>query len=386
MINPDVFAPDDYVSPENAGYAWSLFIGVGLLGIVCGGLIVWMLLKARALSKAHARDEKEMLDLAARPLSAGPHRVVFGRVDLDEEDDVALEIDIDQTVNDHSSKNGRWHTWDEVDRELKKKPFYLVRDDGETIYVEPPEDVLVVDDLDTKYPIDAPRTRVRFADVRRGEQFFVYGDLDRGAHPRGQSAYRDGSGWILRSPRQRMLLATAAISGRYRERIHYLNLVGGVSAVIFVILHAFITMPFLEAAFFGTRTTGTVVDRKTWVTTNKGNKTNHYSLTVKTPDNLVFDQEVSHVLYEAMIAERVGDDPASIPVLETAHSERASYFGFEPNLLVFWLLFGTIVWLTTVIIVALEYRNRLPWYDRPKLNEHGGSGYWVEPRPQNPVV
>jgi hypothetical protein len=385
VITPVVFAPGEYVSPEDVGYAWSLILGVGYLGIVCGALIISLLVKARSLSKAHAREEEEMLDLAARPLSSGPRRVVRGRVECEDGKDVAIEIDIDQVVTDRSSKNGRWHTWDETDRTTRKTPFYLAREDGETIYVDPPDDVLVVDELETKYPIKAPRTRIRFADVRRGETFFVYGDLDRGPHPRAQSAYRDGDGWILRSPRQRMLLATDAIRERYRARVSYLNLVGGFLALMFVLAHVLITRPFLEAALFGTHTSGNVIDHRTWVTTHKGNQTTHYSLTAQTPDGLVLTQEVSRRLFDAMVPTQPDQDAATIPVLESGHSPSSSFIGLEPTLLGFWLFGGVMVSITAAIFTVMGYRTRVPWYDRPKLNEHGGSGYWIEPRPQNPV-
>jgi hypothetical protein len=386
MIAPLAFAAEDFVPPDHAGFALSLFFGVGLLGIVVGALVIWMLVMARSLSKAHAREEKEMLDLAARPLSAGPHRVVCGRVELDEGSDVAIQIDIDQKVHDHSSKNGKWHTWDESDRSTKRAPFYIVRDDGETIYVEPPRDLLVVDSLETKYPIDAPRRRIRVSDVRRGERFFVYGDLDRGAHPRARGAYRDGSGWIMRSPRQRMLLATDAIRGRYKERIAYLYLVGGIWAAIFVLAHAFVTAPFLKAALFGTRTTGTVIDHRTWVTTNKGQSTTHYGLTVQTADGLILSQEVERPLFDAVSPAKPGDvEAATIPVLEAGRSERTSYLGYEPNLPGFWIFIGALVSIVAIILTVSGYRSRVPWYDRQKLDEHGGEGSWVEPRPHNPV-
>jgi hypothetical protein len=260
-----------------------------------------------------------------------------------------------------------------------------VRDDGEAIYVDPPDDVFVADTLETQYPINSPRTRVRVADVRRGEMFFVCGDLDRGSHPRAQSAYRDGDGWILRSPRQRMLLVTDAIRDRYRARISFLYWAGGIFAIIFVVAHALITGPFLAAAIFGTHTMGNVIDAGTWVTVNKGNKTTHYRLTARTPDGVVVTQEVSRRLFDAMWPEK-SDENATIPVLETLHSADASYIGLEPSLFGFWLFGGTMLSVAAAIVAQAAYRKRVPWYDMPKLNEHGGSGYWVEPRPANPVV
>lgn len=183
-----------------------------------------------------------------------------------------------------------------------------------------------------------------------------------------------------------MLLATDAIHHRHQERISFLNLVGSLLAVSFIVVHVCLTASFLDAAVFGEHTTGQVTYGETWVTSNKGHRTTRYSLTVKTPDGLVLTREVPRKLFEATWPLRPGEDAASIPVLETGQSTSSSYFGFEPGLLrlgLFVAVFGSLVAAASTLA---GYRRRAAWYDRAKLNERGGSGAWNEPRPQKPVL
>ena len=82
-------------------------------------LIGYLVVRAAALAQAQEREHALLLERAAKPLSRGPSRVVEGRVDLDGAEDVAVEIDIIQSVIDVTTKNSTSHSWKEVSRSVR---------------------------------------------------------------------------------------------------------------------------------------------------------------------------------------------------------------------------------------------------------------------------
>jgi hypothetical protein len=317
---------------------------------------------------------------AREPLAVGAQRVVHGTVAVDGPVDAAIQIDVEQAVKNHKSKNGHWHTWQEVARRVQASPFYLVPPEGETVYVEPDERVLVVDAIETKYPLDAPLRRRRVADVRRGEEFFVYGELVRGPHPRAQSAYRDGVGWVLRAPRgARMLLANEAIGDRYPKRAKFLLAWGLVVGLVGGGLNAWLTWPFVAASIAGEASSAQVTDSWTYNTTHKGKTTTHYAIRVRLADGRTVEDTFSRATYEWAHGPR--DLPLTIPVVRAQGWTSAVFFGTTPYVLLPWAMMGTFVALFTAATLVSAYRGRLAWYDRKTLDDYGGKRRWNETRP-----
>jgi hypothetical protein len=379
--------PTDYFPPPAFGGPSAFFFCILVLGIGVACAILYMILHARTLLLAERRTQTEILESAARPLSPGPRRVVGGRVDVDATDGVAVELDIEQYVVDVSNKNGCYHEWRESDRKLRALPFYLLQDGGDPVYVEPGNDVFVVDTIENRYPDDMPRFRIRAADVRRGEEFYVYGDLHLGPHPRARTAYRDGgTGWVLRAPqRGPMLMASEIIRDRYRSRISFLRSSAYVAGVLFVVTHGLCTAPYLVASFFGRHTTADVADTHHWATRDKHNAIiQHYSLHVVTDDGLSIEQEVGREAYFRVSSVRDRGDTAVVPILRTSWSA-ATYIGEEAYVSVLFPILGGIFASLGLLLVYGVYQQQIPWYDRRKLVEHGGPGKWIESRPGAPV-
>jgi hypothetical protein len=379
------FEAADFVPPACAAGGWVWLVAVGVMGVGWGAEIVYAWLHARRLLAREAREESAMHEKAERPLAPGPSRVVSGRVEPDGAHDVAVEIDIEQEVKNHTSKNSRWHVWTEKTRDVRASAFYLVREDGESIYVEPDRGVLVADSIETRYPDDKPMRRLRVADVKRGEYYYAHGDLHRAAHPRARGGYRDGIGWVLRpSRRERMILATDAVAARYEGRAAFLRKHALWSAAFFVVLHAFFTLPFLSASLFGQRTTTHVVKTATYVTHNKNSTTTHYALDTRMADGFTMREDVPRDLYLAIGRRIASGASVDVPIVRTGDWEAATFLG-EPYVTVFWLFFGPITLVVSLLIQSVAYRRAHAWYDQKILEEHGGSGHWVETRPGTPI-
>jgi hypothetical protein len=378
---PFDFSTASYEAPATTGLAWA-FVSIAVLGVGLGSAVALMFLRARALRRTQQREHATLHERADRPLFAGPGHVVTGKVELDGGQQVGFEIDIVQQVKNHTSKNSRWHTWDEVSRKVRPGSFYLVREGAAPVYVEPSEDALVVDTLDTSYPSDMPNQRVRTADVKVGEEFFAYGDLVEAPHPRAHDAYRGSIGWVLKPPRRgRMLLATEGIRDRYQKRISTLQNQGLLFVALLCLSHALFTLPFLCAAVVGTRTTTHVTRTNTFITKNKNTTTRHYQLITRTADGFALDQEVPFGTYDNARRAIANGETVTVPLIRTFDSPWASYVGADPYISSIWILLGAMTATIAVIIARVRYLAAYSWYDRKKLAEHGGSGHWVEPRP-----
>jgi hypothetical protein len=364
--------------------AAALFL-VGVVGVGFGAVLVAVVLRYFAYRRAERRELAWLRETSEVPLSPGARRVVRGRVDVDGDDDVAIRIDVDQIVKNHTSKNSRWHTWNEIDRRIASRPFYLQLPGGEPVYVEPDPGALVVDEIESRYPLDRPRCRTRTADVRRGEMFYVYGDLARGAHPRARSAYRDGSGWVLRAPRDgRMLLATSALQHRYRDRARFVALFAILAVPVFVVFHAMFTYPYVAARLNG-QVVSAELDRVwTYETTYKGRTRTHYALRIVAPGRAPEGYEVDQVTYDWAEAAAHADTPAKVPAVVSPWTSTV-FLGPEPYVSPFAGIMGALLVVAASGGGLFVFFTKAPWYDRKRLNERGGSGHWVEPRPGAPV-
>jgi hypothetical protein len=314
-------------------------------------------------------------------------------VDLDGGEDVAVSLQLDQLVDNHRTKAREWHTWTEVSRSVRASPFYLIMDDGTPVYVEPGENVTVAADLEAsrcEFPEKKPSWRFRHVEVRRGERWYAFGDLQRASHPRAGSAYRDGAsgiGWVLRAPQDgRVLVATEAIRQRYEERIGALRGWAASLAALFTVAHLIFTVPFLAAALFADRQTATVVGEREYKTPNRGGgSSRHYELRVRTDDGFTFAREVCKTTYEDARREGSEDAPVRVPIVRYGRSPAASFLGEEalfPNL---WLFLGPFVEGMLLLLAVVRYREGMPWYDRRNVVEAVQGGHWVETRPERPI-
>ena len=188
-----------------------LMVAAVLLGALPAWAVVWMLAKARGMTVQGALVAARLAKRASWPLSAGPGRVVRGKVEPLGSEETAASVTVVQEACNITVKQARSHEWEEVSRECAAVPFALVRDDGQRVRVEPGEDLLLVDVLTTEVPDPTSKRRVRRAEASRGEVFCAYGELHKHAGPEGGAYRGNAEPWVLRPPRGtgRMLLTSA---------------------------------------------------------------------------------------------------------------------------------------------------------------------------------
>ncbi len=368
------------VDLEAAGHLSSLssfFFGVVVLLFGGAGALFAMFVLARRLAQQGARETEAIAN--PPPLAQGPARVVRGRVELGDGARSAVRVVVQQRVKNHTSKNSKWHTWEESGRIVDARPFYLTRaaaEGGETILVEPSDAVFVVDTIETVGVAGTVTRRDRVCEVSEGEEFSAFGTLVQGPHPRARSAYRDGGhGWILKPPRMgRMVLASGTIEARYAGRVRFLRTWGSVLALAWAVLNFFVTAPFVAATVAGEREVAQVVADREWITRGKNSTTHHYAVTVAADSGYRFEREVTSRTYYTLKARRQTTG-VRVPVLHAGDWGSAAYLGSTPTMSGVGVVLGLIGSLIAAAICASAYRDAFAWYDKGKLSEHGGTGH-----------
>jgi hypothetical protein len=362
-----------------------------MLGLALG--VVVFLLVGLLRSLGAQRREAALLREVGAPLSPGPERIVAGRVEVERGAEVPVSIELVQRVKNHSGRHSTWHTWKEESRSVRASPFFLVTDDGTRVYVEPGEDVQIVDSasaLTSEYPSSLPEQRLRRAQVHRDQRSYALGELHFAGRSRVEGAYRDGAawtGWVLRGPdRGRVVLATDAIRTRYRERIKMLSAWTLGVAVVFSAAHRAFTVPFLAGSLFAERETAEVVGARTYVTRNRNERTLHHELTVRTDDGATLTGDVCKTTYGSVWrTQSSGGEPVRVRVLHYPGWDAASFVGDEATLPIGWVAVGTMGELLLTILAWVLYRQQVPWYDQRKVVEIVRRVHWVETRPRRPV-
>lgn len=366
----------DWVSSNHFSPEASFFFGVLVLGFGGAGLVFLLFHRAKALRERQAAEERAFG--SPSELTPGPNKLVRGTVDAEGGEAIAVRVEVFQKVKNHTSKNNSWHTWEEIHRKTQSRPFYLLRDGGEPVMVEPGDDVFVIDDMQTTYRDQGHERRCRYCDVESGETFSAYGTLVRAPHPRAASGYRDGTGWVLRPPANgRTYLASGAIKDRYPNRIQHLQRWGVGALLAFVAFHALATVPYLVASFAGEREEAQIVSHRTWITTNKNSRTTHYGLTARTASGYTFEREVPSSTYDLGIRyEGLG---TRVPSVHFSDWSWAAYLGDRPTMNGIAIIVGIVGSAIAAGAFAASYGAKHAWYDRKKLSEHGGSGHYTGP-------
>lgn len=169
-----------------------------------------------------------------QPLRAGPF-VLAGRVAYAKDQPEAMRVEVTQAGTEHESSGGWSHRWTEVHRKLTVHPFYVVRDDGARIRVEPTpnesrlfdefeDKILVGEELQAAAPGSGPQ-RARFATLMPDEHVWVTGKLERAFDPEGsgaaaQAGYRESAGpssWVMRG-HPTLLVSSVPLVSHFRSR------------------------------------------------------------------------------------------------------------------------------------------------------------------------
>lgn len=228
----DVFARSDLGPVASAIAAVVASVLPVLLAVSC-------FLRARKRRRL-AASEAAMLEHSQDRGSALAEGEILlsGVVEHAPDHDVAVRVDVTQHGTE-SESSGSWsYRWEEVDREIIVKPFYVRLADGTRVRVLAPSNVEVADALDRKVLISNTE-RVLSAELVPGEAIHAHGRLERGENvvPHREAGYRDAPReWQLVPSNGRMLLSSEPLGLGMSKRAAFHRRYARRAVFVFVVL------------------------------------------------------------------------------------------------------------------------------------------------------
>lgn len=288
----------DYSAPGQISPGATLvFVLVHL--VLLGGALAWAIVAARIYAGRSREAEASVRDDA--PPVLGP-TILRGTVETEDVSRPGIEVTIKQRGTESSSKSGYSHRWEEIERDVRVEPFYLVLANGTPVRVEPGPDVFLVDKMEVS---KSGNPRTKRAVLENGEAACISGVIYNGHNPRaahrGEAGYRDAvqSGFVLRPRRsERMLVSTEPLDGRFVRLRDAHRTWSAVLGVSFLLMSAmFFDVLLLD--FAGTTLDAVIVDQRAWVSRgSKGASIRHHAITTQIGDGGIRMQtEVSEEVY-----------------------------------------------------------------------------------------
>jgi hypothetical protein len=281
----------------------------------------------------------------------------------------AIAITIEQRGREWNGRYGWQHEWREVKREVRVRPFWVRRADGEAVLVEPDEGVFLVDKLDGIEQLDYA-VRIRRATLTHGEPVHIVGTLIENRDPEA-GAYRGGGArFRLLPPRGgRMMVSTEPLDARHRRRARVHAWLGLGAAALLAFLQCLAYGSFNLLRIDGEPVDGevrTLSHSQKWHCPKHGScHYDHYYYVLAQ----FTDERGTHALYDGIAAnayERLADDsdPRVVPFVVSHHFPSLHQIGHAPTIARAWepLLF-LLVLLALCAHPAILVATR-PWYDR----------------------
>jgi hypothetical protein len=207
--------PDDHLPGlVSAAVVFGLFL------LLPAALAIWAAIRGRRLARlARQADASFALDA---PLELGP-AVLCGTVELGPGEPVAVRVEIDQLGSEQREKQAWSHVWTERHRTLTHAPFYLRDLRGQTIRVEPDDELLLIDTPDGTRTL-GHTARIRIVELSPGEQIYAAGELVRARDPLKAGYRGQGEALVLRrSSGERLTLSTDPLGKRFHSRARIYN-------------------------------------------------------------------------------------------------------------------------------------------------------------------
>lgn len=228
----------------------SLIAVYGFLGVLPLCVLVLAVVKFVGLHRRARLADAELEK--SGPLAPGLG-AVHGRVEHAPGKDVAVRVEIRQRGSEKESKGNWSHTWQETGRTISVQPFYVVRDDGSKLRVEPTEDVSIVDDPH-QLLVHSRTDRTRVVEISAGEAVYALGELCLARDPDEPQGYRGTDRTlVLRRPANGKLLVSSLPLGEpYRRRARAWVLLA-LAVAGSVIAFAIAALGFHARVLFGTR-------------------------------------------------------------------------------------------------------------------------------------
>jgi hypothetical protein len=365
--------PTTVVSPEVSAVVVHGLANAPMMGL---------LLSALALTAVHRRRARALRALDPRaPLRDGA-AMIAGEVEwLPGDEGPVVSIRIEQHGTQQTSRNKNpSHTWTEVDREIRVKPFIVRCEDGSRVRVEPDDQVILEADL-AVIVMDGRTTRARRAELDAGARVHITGELHGASGSTGrEDVYRSKSGNPVLTPsRAHPMVISTRHPGAAEEQLARYHGDWALRFVFLVAVLAGALLPSYELlAFDGKIVMAEVTGTATW---------QEWVKSKSQPDRLVIshavrarlprpdgsftsvEEECNQAIHECVSRRAC----AYLPFVVSAHVPSVHELGTRPTvdtargvgLILFMLFFGG-----AYVIGTFAQR---PWYREKKLIE-GGDG------------
>ncbi|MBI5536785.1 MAG: hypothetical protein HY898_28955 [Deltaproteobacteria bacterium] len=327
---------------------------VAVLPIALFGLLALIALVGLLRHWMAARRERRIL-APGEALAAGA-ATIEGELELARGAEEAVRVEITQT--DVAQKGGRWK---ETSRKTIAKPFYLRLSQGDRVRVEPPDRVLLIDDLDEGVQA-AGRKRVRTAALVAGEKVRAHGKLVQAVDPEADGTYRAAaSSWVLRPKGGNMLLSTKPLGHCSRVRAWR----QGIAAIVMILLAAGFELGMLD---YHRLRDGQVSEaeitalRVTQGKTKKGSTSITYTAALKVlPGNpgagLSFEDDVDGTIYAKL------SQGQRVPVRVTSTATPIASIGAHATLPLHWAAMLLVALLFSTTLYGIFGFGRTGWWD-----------------------
>jgi hypothetical protein len=343
---------------------------------VAGGVFAALFLTALGLALVHRRRARAEASFDPRaPLRDGD-AVIFGEVELvpDHEGPAAL-VRLEQIGTEQRNKNGGYsHYWREVRREVRARPFYVRRDDGTRVLVEPDPRVALHDDL-SRIEREGPAIRARIAELTAGERVHVTGQLRWASGGAPQAVYRDaGGGPVLRAPRfGRMVISTERPGDTEAERMRFHRGWAIALAIVFWIVNGLVIPTYQILAIDGQVVRAKLTHTRVWKVWHKpknssGYWVQHYDVRARRASGgEPLEDECSAMLHLCASAGRCTEAPFVV----ASHAPSIHQVGSGPTITEGQMAMIIITLVLLLIIYPASTVATRPWYQRSKMTDYG---------------
>lgn len=292
--------------------------------------------------------------------------VVCGEVELLPGEELAVRAELRQRGTEHSTRNGRTHTWTEETRRVEARPFLLRRAEGDAIRVEPTADVQLVDRLDVVVRHNYYQRTLK-GELSSGERVYAAGLLVPGAPlPGVERGYREAPPreLVLRAPPGgRLLLAAERLGSRFfaRMRFHlrwFLLGLGGLAVIELLLFQGY-----FRSWLDGERVEAEVIRRHGFSTGGGKNRRTYHHLYLRRSDP--FEQRY-RIDAAASSFKRIPVG-ARVILREVRRGHllwRGISLGAEPTLHLAAVVVALALAIGLTAAFAARRRSTRPWYDR----------------------
>jgi hypothetical protein len=303
--------PDDNFGPT---LSLVLVFGISALVLWMLGRQIYLLVKmqrrAAQSRKAHSPEAS---------LTEGL-QVIAGTVRHADNEEHAVRVEITQKAFEKENSGHYSHRWVEQSRTVKVAPFYIEHSSGERVFVEPTQEVFLVDDMDGVIFYDRNRRRRdRIAELTDGEQVYADGIMNReSGHGGSGGGYREAPKvWVLRAPpRGRLELSSHPLPKRFRRWTHFHAAAVLVTLVALVGLQASL-IGYHQRLFLGETAPASFERRYHYETSgSEGSTTDHWVLQSRLPWGISHAEDISRDQWnEFPSVSPKQADPISVTVL-----------------------------------------------------------------------